>query len=151
MTIESNYKLLRKLEIFENLGAAELKRMIFLSRHYQLQAGEYLFNEGEHTHSVFGILTGEFSVFLPSDGKEILLDKPTSGSLVGEMSVISGEPRSASMRAETASEVIEIDSDLFLETLTGNPQVAKKMMQLLAARLINANKMLEHTAQTNCC
>jgi len=121
VTIESNYKLLRKLELFENLGPAELKRMI------------------------------EFSVFLPSDGKEILLDKPTCGSLVGEMSVISGEPRSASMRAETASEVIEIDSDLFLETLTGNPEVAKKMMQLLAARLINANKMLEQTAQTNCC
>lgn len=151
MTIESNYKLLRKLELFAGLGPAELKRMIFLSRHYQVQPGEYLFNEGELTHSVFGILTGEFSVFLPSDGKEILLDQPTSGSLVGEMSVISGEPRSASMRAETASEVIEIDSDLFLETLTGNPEVAKKMMQLLAGRLINANKMLEHTAQTNCC
>jgi len=151
MTIESNYKLLRKLELFESLGSSELKRMILLSHHYQLQPGEILFNEGEHTHSVFGILTGEFSVFLPSDGKEILLDTPSCGSLVGEMSVISGEPRSASMRAETSSEVIEIDSDLFLETLTGNPEVARKMMQLLAARLINANKMLEKTAQTNCC
>jgi len=151
MTIESNYNLLRRLELFESLGPAELKRMIFLSQHYHLQPGEYLFKEGEHTHSVFGILTGEFSVFLPSDGKDILLDNPTSGSLVGEMSVISGEPRSASMRAETSGEVIEIDSDLFLETLTANPVVAKKMMQLLAIRLVNANKMLEKTAQTNCC
>jgi len=82
-------------------------------------------------------------VILPSNGGDIVVDKPMCGSLVGEMSVISGEPRSASMRAETFSEVIEIDSELFLETITSHKDVAIKMMQLLAARLVNVHELLE--------
>jgi CRP/FNR family cyclic AMP-dependent transcriptional regulator len=144
MTIKDNYDLLRKLALFESLGAPQLKRLIFLSEHYLIQPGEYLFHKGDNTDSVFGVLSGEFSIVLPSqDGEEIIVGKSSYGSLVGEMAVISGEPRTASMRAEMASEVIEIDSELFLETITGNPDIAKKMMQLLATRLVNMNKMLE--------
>ncbi|MFK8077068.1 MAG: Crp/Fnr family transcriptional regulator [Granulosicoccus sp.] len=143
MTIESNYELLSKLELFESLGPAQLKRLIFFSKHYQLQPGEYLFHKGDDTDSVFGVVKGEFSVILPSDDGDIVVDQPKCGSLVGEMAVISGELRTASMRAESHSEVIEIDSELFLETITGNPAIAKKMMQLLARRLVNINKMLE--------
>ncbi len=143
MTIDANYELLRKLELFESLGSAQLKRLIFLSKHYQIQPGEYLFHKGDDTDSVFGVLVGEFSVILPSQDEDIIVDKPKCGSLVGEMAVISGGPRNASMRSESHSEVIEIDSELFLETITSNPAIAKKMMQLLASRLVNSNKMLE--------
>ena len=143
MTIKDNYELLRKLALFESLGAPQLKRLIFLSEHYLIQPGEYLFHKGDNTDSVFGVITGEFAVILPTEDEEIIVDKSTCGSLVGEMAVISGEPRSASMRAEMTSEVIEIDSELFLETITSNPEIAKKMMQLLAARMVNMHKLLE--------
>lgn len=143
MTIEANYELLRKLELFECLGSAQLKRLIFLSQHYQLQPGEYLFHQGDNTDSVFGVLEGEFSVILPSKDGDIVVGKPKCGSLVGEMAVISGEPRNASMRSESVTEVIEIDGELFLETITGNPVIARKMMQLLAVRLVSMHKMLE--------
>lgn len=143
MTIKDNYNLLRKLALFESLGAPQLKRLIFFSQHYLIQPGEYLFHKGDNTDSVFGVLSGEFSVVLPTQGDEIIVDKPKCGSLVGEMAVISGESRNASMRAEMLSEVIEIDSELFLETITSNPDIAKKMMQLLATRLVNMHKMLE--------
>jgi CRP-like cAMP-binding protein len=143
MTIKDNYELLRKLALFESLGAPQLKRLIFLSEHYLIQPGEYLFHKGDNTDSVFGVLSGEFSVILPTKSEEIIVDKSICGSLVGEMAVISGEPRSASMRAEMTSEVIEIDSELFLETITSNPDIAKKMMQLLATRLVKMHEMLE--------
>ena len=143
MTIKDNYDLLRKLALFESLGAPQLKRLIFLSEHYLIQPGEYLFHKGDNTNSVFGVLSGEFSVILPTKGEEIIVDKSACGSLVGEMAVISGESRSASMRAEMTSEVIEIDSELFLETITSNPDIAKKMMQLLATRLVKMHEMLE--------
>lgn len=143
MTIKDNYDLLRKLALFESLGAPQLKRLIFISQHYLIQPGEYLFHKGDNTNSVFGVLSGEFSVILPTQGEDIIVDKINSGNLVGEMAVISGEPRNASMRAEMISEVIEIDSELFLETITSNPDIAKKMMQLLATRLVNMHKMLE--------
>ena len=143
MTIKDNYELLRKLALFESLGAPQLKRLIFLSEHYLIQPGEYLFHKGDNTDSVFGVLSGEFSVILPTKSEEIIVDKSICGSLVGAMAVISGEPRSASMRAEMTSEVIEIDSELFLETITSNPDIAKKMMQLLATRLVKMHEMLE--------
>jgi CRP-like cAMP-binding protein len=148
MTIKDNYELLRKLELFESLGAPQLKRLIFMSKHYQLQAGEYLFHKGDNTDSVFGVLSGEFSVILPTKDEEIIVNKSTCGSLVGEMAVISGEPRNASMRAEMISEVIEIDSELFLDTITSNSDIAVKMMQLLATRVVKMHEMLESNPNT---
>lgn len=143
MSIEDEYELLSRLELFENLDAIQLKRLIFVSQRYQLQPGEYLFRQGENTSNVFGILKGEFSVLLHSKDGEINVAQRGSGELVGEIAVISGEPRSASMRAESACEVIEFESDHFINTVINNPQTALKMMKLLSITLVKLNNTLE--------
>ncbi len=47
------------------------------------------------------------------------------------MAVLSGEPRSASMRANCDSEVIEFDTDLFINTDVNEPDTALQMMKIL--------------------
>ena len=142
MSIEDEYELLSRLELFENLDPIQLKRLIFVSQRYQLQTGEYLFRQGDAMGNVFGIIEGEFSVILESSEGEIIAAHQRPGDLVGEMAVISGEPRNASIRADSVCEVIGFEKDLFISTVINDPPTALKMMQLLGERLENQNKQL---------
>ncbi|MFK8080370.1 MAG: Crp/Fnr family transcriptional regulator [Granulosicoccus sp.] len=149
MSIDDEYKLLSRLELFEYLDPVQLKRLIFVSQRYQLQPEEYLFKQGDPMGNVFGIVAGEFSVLLDSADGEIAVAQQGPGDLVGEMAVISGEPRSASIRANTVCEVIGFEKDLFVKTVTNDPATALKMMQLLSERLLNQNKQLAKFSSGN--
>ena len=142
MSIEDEYELLSQLELFENLDPIQLKRLIFVSQRYQLQAGEYLFRQGDAMGSVFGIVKGRFSVILETAQGEIIAAHQSPGDLVGEMAAISGEARNASIRADSDSEVIGFEKDLFISTVINDPPTALKMMQLLTQRLEIQNKQL---------
>lgn len=143
MTIEDEYLLLSRLELFENLDPVQLKRLIFASQRYRLKKGEYLFHQGDTTVNPFGVITGELSVLLGSENDEIEIAVRGPGALIGEMAVISGEPRNASMQANCDSEVIEFESDHFMKTVLNDPKTAFQMMKLLSERIVRINTQLE--------
>jgi len=142
MSIDDEYALLSKLELFENLEPVQLKRLIFVSQRYQLQPDEYLFKQDDPMGQVFGIVKGEFLVLLQTANGEIEVARHGPGDMVGEMSVISGEPRSASIMALTECEVIGFEKDLFISTVINDGPTALKMMQLLSERLLKQNRQL---------
>lgn len=143
MNIEDEYQVLSRLELFENLDPVKLKRLLFASQRYHLQAGEYLFRQGDTTFNPYGIISGEFSILLNNAGNEISIATQGEGTLVGDMAVLSGEPRSASMRANCDSEVIEFDTDLFINTVVNEPDTALQMMKILAARIVRLDRKIE--------
>ena len=142
MSIDYEFELLSRLELFEHLQPVKLKRLIFVSQRYQLQPGEYLFRQGDPMDSVFGIVHGELSVVVESDDDELIVSQQGAGDLVGEMAVISGEPRSASIRASSQCEVIGFEKELFINTVVNDTATALKMMQLLSERLTRQNSLL---------
>jgi CRP-like cAMP-binding protein len=142
MSIDDEYDLLRQLELFENLDPIQLKRLIFVSQRYQLDPNEYLFREGDDMGNVYGIVKGQFSVILYSSRGDVIVAHLGPGDLIGEMAVISGEPRNASIRAESECEVIEFEKELFINTVINHPPTALKMMQLLSERLEDQNQQL---------
>ena len=148
MSIEDEYELLSRIELFENLDPIQLKRLIFVSQRYQLHSGEYLFLQGDAMGSVFGIVKGEFSVVLESAQGEVIVAHQRPGDLVGEMAAISGERRNASIRADSDCEVIGFEKDLFISTVINNPPTALKMMKLLTERLEIQNKQLAQLSET---
>lgn len=146
MTIEDEYQVLSRLELFENLDPVKLKRLIFVSQRYRLQAGEYLFRQGDTTFNPYGIISGEFSVLLNNAGNEIKIAVQGEGALIGDMAILSGESRSASMQANCDSEVIEFDTDLFINTVVNDPGTALQMMKILATRIATMDQKIESLA-----
>ncbi len=142
MSIEAEYERLSQIELFEDLDPLLLKRLIFVSQRYQLDAGDFLIRQGDTTGNVFGVLEGELSVILESPNGDVNIAQHGHGELVGEMSVISGEPRNASVRAESGCEVIGFERDHFIKTVTHCPRTALKMMRILSTRLVKQNKQL---------
>lgn len=142
MTIEEEFKMLSRLELFENLDSTRLKRLLFVSERYQLHTDEFLFRQNDPSDKVFAVLTGEFSVLIDSTRGAVEISTLGTGELIGELGLISGESRSASIQAKTASEVIGIDSETFLSTVTSDPQTALKMMKILTTRIVEQTDKL---------
>ena len=135
MTINDEYTVLSNIDLFEHLDPVELKRLIFVSQRYQLKSGEYLFRQGDTADKVFGIVEGEFSILLESDNHQVVIAREDRGKLIGEMAAISGEARSASIRAEGFCEVIGFERELFVSTIINSPKTALKMLKLLSQRI----------------
>ena len=108
MSIEAEYEILSRIELFQSLDSIPLKRLIFVSQRYQLRAGEYLFRQNDTSDTVFAIIQGECSVLADSQHGEIVIAVQGVGELVGEMAAISGEPRNASIRADCACEASDL-------------------------------------------
>ncbi len=97
----------------------------------KFDAGSQLFAEKAAGSSMFFVASGE--VALIRGGKP--LDVLKAGEIVGEMSVLTGVPRSATATAKTACEVIELDGRTFSGAIQKTPEFALMLLAILIKRL----------------
>jgi small-conductance mechanosensitive channel/CRP-like cAMP-binding protein len=108
--------------------------------------GETILRQGDEGQSFFLIREGEVSVHVagpdtpsgavmhPGASNEVARLK--AGQFFGEMSLMTGDPRAATVRAESRAELYEIDHEAFAAVLLGHEEVAKQMSTILAERQI---------------
>jgi CRP-like cAMP-binding protein len=96
-----------------------------------LPAGGVLFAENTAGTSMYFLASGE--VALTRNGKP--LDVIKAGEVLGEMSVLTGEPRSATATARSACEVIELDGGAFSAAIQKTPDFALMLLAILIKRL----------------
>jgi len=104
-----------------------------------LAKDEILFREGEPAESTFLVKTGKLVAFREVAGKEQALGVIAQGEFVGEMAYISGEPRSASVRALQNSELIEVPITSLDSLIFSKPAWSKALMKTLSNRLKLSN------------
>lgn len=100
-----------------------------------------IINEGESGDCLYLIKTGRVKVFATSQdtNQEIILSYLDSGDHFGEMSLISGEPRSASIKAITDIEAWSLNRTVFDQLIMNNPNITLTLTHLLTQRLKEAN------------
>lgn len=104
-----------------------------------LQPNEPLFLEGEKAEHAFLVKSGKLRAFRTRDGKAEVLGEILPGEFVGEMAYIDGEPRSASVDALLASELIEIPLRSLDTIIEQKPAWSKALLKTLSRRLKGAN------------
>jgi len=102
--------------------------------------GEIICLEGDAGNSMFIIKSGQVEVYNTVDRREIRLAKLGPGEIFGEMSLIDGRPRSATVRAITDVECVEITRAMFDKILAGSPNWLGVFMNVLVERLRIADK-----------
>jgi cGMP-dependent protein kinase 2 len=112
-------------DLGELLETAEIK---------QLSAGETIINEGQEGYDVFVIRQGSMVVEKNIGGKPVFLSYLPAGSYVGEMALIDGGRRTATVRAAIKSEVIKLDGDAFRRLLEKKPDLLTKAKKEMASR-----------------
>lgn len=114
-------------------AADELRR---LGARRRFPAGAVLFFEGDPAHEVLLLLSGEVKVSVGStEGKEIVLEVFEAGALLGELSVIDGRPRSATVTTLTPVEVLTVAAESFNQFLDRYPAVLRRLLIDVIGRL----------------
>lgn len=108
-----------------------------------LPAGATLFGEGDFGETMYLVTAGNLQVSKRViEGAEKVLSTLDAGQYVGEMSLLTGAPRSATAKAMVDTEVIEIDQQAFVQLLHDHPQVGLDLMRQMAYRLQETNEQV---------
>jgi len=105
-------------------------------------AGETLFKEGDQATCVLLVLGGKLEVFVEREGRSLVLTETEPGTILGELAVLCGIPRSASVRAKEDSVVLEWDDDAFRTLLLRDPSLSQRIFREALRTLIDKERSL---------
>jgi CRP/FNR family transcriptional regulator, cyclic AMP receptor protein len=114
-----------------------------------LKAQEVLFYENEPGRDMAVVLKGKLAVEKGEGHSKTLIAELSSGSIVGEMALIDGQPRSATIRALETTTVSLINQSFFESMIQKLPLWLSSIFKLLSMRLRDADKRMEHVAVKN--
>lgn len=118
---EAMTSLLGTVEIFAALGESERQMLAAGGRETLHAAGEAIVRQGDPGASMFVIHSGDVRITLDPGGHEVA--RLGAGSFFGEMSLLTGDPRSATVTAVTDTLVLEISAETFRRIALADPAV----------------------------
>lgn len=145
-----NESALRHIPLFERLDSAELSALESLAVRRKVFADTMILRADEEGDTLFVILSGRVTVSMHSDeGKEVILSILKDGEFFGEISLLDGEPRSASITATEDTELLLLRRADFLDCLARFPDMVGTLLASLACRLRRTNRQVESLALLN--
>jgi small-conductance mechanosensitive channel/CRP-like cAMP-binding protein len=127
--------LLRRVDFFAPLQNGELEAIIDGSARTQWRAGDILLRQGDPGSSMFLLMQGLLEVRMRQDnGEETRIGQLEPGDFFGEMSLLTGEPRAATVRAVTPVFALEITKESLEHLLSRRPELATMIADCVAAR-----------------
>jgi len=122
---------LAKVDLFHALTKREILKIAMLAEEIRFPPDMVIANEGTAGTTFYVILHGIAKVVAGGKKRATL----TPGKYFGEMAVIDGEPRSATVIAETELQVLAISSYNFRPLLLEYPTIARKLLEVMCKRL----------------
>ncbi|HZY44964.1 MAG TPA: Crp/Fnr family transcriptional regulator [Anaerolineae bacterium] len=135
---------LRSAELFGQIASEDLVPVAQVAQEVHFNAGENFIKQGDVGECLYLIVDGEASISLPGVGE---VARRSAKEAIGEMAIISRQPRSADCQALTDLTMLKIDYDEFWELLAEKPPLALGVIRTLAARLTEAVANLDRLSQ----
>ena len=136
----------RKHPFLQMLDEAQVDKLLADARLLRFGRGEKVIQQGAAGDSMFILLRGEADVLLVAGNQSTRVATLHDGDYCGEMSLLTGEPRSATVVARTDCEMWEIAKPVIAEFLEQNSSLVQKLGELLAQRRMETEGILASTA-----
>lgn len=133
---DAKLELLASVPLFAACTKSDLGRVASLTNEIDVAKGKVLTKQGEPGWECFVIAEGQAKATMRGR-KSVTLDP---GSFFGEMSLLDQGPRSATVTAETDMRVLVLSSREFSSLIAAVPNVSRRIMQVLAQRLREAEQ-----------
>src|SRR5205809_274059 len=137
------FSILRGEPLFGCLSDQQLDHLVKQARLNTFGRGEPVIEEGAAGDSMFVMLRGAANVFVSKNGSKIQVAALAAGDCFGEMSLLTGEPRSATVRADGDCYVMEIGKPVMAEVLRDAPDCLGQLSELLAQRKMETEGILK--------
>ncbi len=131
---------LRKVPLFAELSPRDLSRIATIAEEATYTAGETIAGQGEPGEELHIVVEGEVRVLreAPGGSEEAELARRTSGEVVGEMALITQDPRMASLVAAGDVRTLRVGRTAFEGVLRERPETAIAVIRVLSQRLVES-------------
>jgi CRP/FNR family cyclic AMP-dependent transcriptional regulator len=128
--------MLQNIPLFSVLDEDELDAISRLAVRRNYPKNSVIINEGEHTDSLYVILSGKVKIFLTDEQqREVIVAIQGAGDYFGELVLLDEAPRSASVMTMEPSTLLLFSKGAFEHYLGNHPKIAISLMRGLAQRL----------------
>jgi NTE family protein len=129
-------RIVQRLPLFEGLEPALLEGITGQIEWFALPGGTTLFDAGDPPDALYLVISGNLGAYSSSaEGHRRLVGTIAAGETVGEMALISGKPRNATVIALRDSELGRLSREAFEKLMLAHPQGLLRVAQLMAQRL----------------
>ncbi len=140
--------LLRSVPMFSTLTSESLEQLAARGHAVTVKAGDHLFHADDPSDSMYVVESGRLEVLMVDEAGPLLARVLTRGAVVGDLGVLTGAPRSASVRARRDSELIRIDGEDFERLLEEGPGFAIEVSRALGRALQASRGVAAETSPT---
>lgn len=138
---------LKQIPLFAHLKDAQLKEVASRCTKVQFKKGAIVFHKTDMSTDLYIVNAGSLKAVLTDDeGDEMVLANFEKGAFFGELSLLDGKGRSATIVADKDSELSVLTKDVFFDLITNDPRIAIALMTTLVERLRKADEMIESLA-----
>jgi CRP/FNR family transcriptional regulator, cyclic AMP receptor protein len=134
----------KRVPLFANLSPGDIKQVAAIAEEASFGDGDLLMRQGEVGAVMFIIASGEVRVIASNGKQEIELARRKVGDFIGEMALISKEPRNATITAVGNVHALTINQKDFESLLRDRPDASLAVIQVLCERLNEADKKIHH-------
>lgn len=132
---EESLRLLKNNSLFEHLTNEQFLQIIQHSPVHAYGTGETIVTENECGDSLFLVVNGHVQILKKTeDGQPIKITELSPGDIFGEMTLFTGEPRSASAKCLSNADVLEVNRETLATLMAQEPSLLQKMGQLIDER-----------------
>ena len=135
---------LRRATLFGELSTDDLRRLARISQTRLYAPHEVVVREGEPGEEMFVIVRGTVNISIdPPDAERTPVTRLGPGDFFGEMSLVSGAKRTATVQANDECELIAIDASTFRQLLLASPELSERIRSVVAERTTNLADRVE--------
>ncbi|MBI2862805.1 MAG: cyclic nucleotide-binding domain-containing protein [Chloroflexi bacterium] len=137
---------LRKVSLFSSISLNGLSALESQGQPRAFPAGHELMRQGKPGQTMYVILKGRVRVERshPDIQEPLVLSEMGQGEVVGEMALLDGEPRLATVTAIEDLETLEISADALTSTMLQFPDIAAALLHILSRRLRSTDELAAH-------
>ena len=124
------------MAMFQSLDESDLEALASVARQITAERGELIVSQGSAGESLYIVARGQIRVYLSDEtGKEIILGLEGPGAIFGEIAVLDGQPRSASVAAMERTELLMIEGREFRQLLEAHTALSLGVIAALAGMI----------------
>jgi len=147
MSMLSNLDLIRRVPLFSLLTQDQARQVADGVIKRRFRRGELVVEQGRKSDALYILLNGRARVLTAdAKGREVILAVLEAGDYVGEMSLIDGQPHSATVRAEIQTDMLVLGRSDFNRCLPESSSLAHSVLHGLVRRLRHADRQIESLA-----
>ena len=147
--VEGRMQALETIGLFAALTPEELRALAEGARRCLFVRGDRLFTQGESADSLFVVTRGRLVVYDERDGARNRLAQVDPPGYVGEMGLLTGQPRGATVVVEGDTECLRLDKAAFDRILRSRPEIVEELSQSLVRRQAENQALLQSLGQAD--